>query len=151
MVLSYETIFSRFRGMIDDPIELLLNIDDLYELYIERLHNVLGDSRIYAKTSSFTVDDELQEIDFELKNPVNDFADKEFITKVLSIGMVIEWLKPQVESKKYTARAIGGKEEKNLQNNYSPMQDRLKELERQYSSLLSSHGYINNSYLQEGS
>ena len=46
MILPYETIFSRALGKIDDPKELALNSNDFYEIYTERLHNVLGDARI---------------------------------------------------------------------------------------------------------
>ena len=46
MILPYETIFSRALGRIDDPKELALNSNDFYEIYTERLHNVLGDARI---------------------------------------------------------------------------------------------------------
>ena len=87
-------------------------------------------------------------MEFELKNPVGDFADSEFIIKLLSLGMAIEWLKPQVESRDYTLQFVGGKEEKMLQNNYKPMKDRLDSLERQFSKLLSHYGYLNNSYIR---
>lgn len=151
MTLSYETIFSRYMGIVDDTKELSLDESDLFEIYYERLHMILGDPRVAAKFSTITLDDDLEEINFILKNPVNDSSDTEFVTKLFVLGMSIEWLKPQIESLRYTLRMVGGKEEKSLQNPYKQMQDRLKRLEKQFSDHLSSHGYLNNPYLKGNS
>lgn len=148
MTLDYEQIFSRYRGIVDDPKELALDPDDLLELCTERLHMSVADPRVIAKFSTISLDDEIQRIEFELRNSVSDFADAEFVIKLLSLGMSIEWLKPQVESRRYTSEYFGGKEEKVLQNNYKPMKERLDTLERQFSKLLSHYGYLNNSYIR---
>ena len=148
MTLEYEQIFSRYGLIVDDPKELSLDPDDLLELCTERLHASVADPRVIAKFSTISLDDEIQRMEFELKNPVGDFADSEFVIKLLSLGMAIEWLKPQVESRDYTLQFVGGKEEKMLQNNYKPMKDRLDSLERQFSKLLSHYGYLNNSYIR---
>lgn len=148
MTLSYEDIFSRYRGIVDDPKELSLDVNDLSEICTERLHTAVSDPRVIAKFSNILLDDDVQEITFLLKNPVNDFADKEFVIKLLSLGMSIEWLKPQVDSRIYTSEIIGGKEEKLLRNNYKPMKERLENLEKQFSRLISNYGYINNSYIR---
>lgn len=148
MILSYEDIFSRYRGITNDPKELSLSLDDQYEIYTERLHMVVADPRVIAKLNKIVLDDDVQEIEFELKYPVNEFADSEFIMKLTSLGMAIEWLKPQVDSRLNTIAYIGGKEEKMLQNNYKPMKERLDTMERQFSRLLGSYGYINNSYIR---
>ena len=148
MTLSYEDIFSRYRGIVDDPKELSLDANDLSEICTERLHTSVSDPRVIAKFSNILLDDDIQEISFSLKNPVNDFVDKEFVIKLLSLGMSIEWLKPQVDSRIYTSEIVGGKEEKLLRNNYKPMKERLENLEKQFSRLISNYGYINNSYLR---
>lgn len=148
MTLSYEQIFSRYRGIINDPKELSLDGNDLLEICMERLHMVVADPRVIAKFSIISFDDDIEEIKFSLKYPVNDFADSEFVIKLLSLGMSIEWLKPQVDSLIYTTEILGGKEEKLLRNNYKLMKERLEKLEQQLSKLLSNYGYINNSYLR---
>ncbi len=148
MTLTYEQIVSRYRGIVDDPKELSLNLDDLWEIWTERLHMVISDPRVMSKFSTIQMNDTIQEITFELKNSVNEFADKEFVIKLLSLGMSIEWLRPKVDSVLYTSMYIGGKEEKILLNNYKPMTERLKRLESQFSTLLSQYSYINNSYVR---
>ena len=54
MLLPYEKIFSRSRGLIDDPKELSLDINDQIEINTERLHNVVGDPRVRRIFSSIT-------------------------------------------------------------------------------------------------
>ena len=98
MTLSYEQIFSKYRGIVNDPKELLLDRNDLLEIYMERLHMTASDPRVIAKFTTLTMDDNIQQIEFELKYPVNDFADNAFVIKLFSLGMSIEWLKPQVDS-----------------------------------------------------
>lgn len=149
MLLPYETVFSRTRTKIDDVKELFLEDNDLLELNTERLHSIVGDERVINKFSSFAMDDEIQQIEFEMKYPVSDFADKEYVTELFALGMSIQWLKPKVDSINYTARVLGTKEEKNIQNNYSQITDRLDSLEHKFSQKLASHGYINNSYLRD--
>ena len=148
MTLSYEQIFSNYRGIVNDPKELLLDRNDLLEIYMERLHMTASDPRVIAKFTTLTMDDNIQQIEFELKYHVNDFADNAFVIKLFSLGMSIEWLKPQVDSLTHTAEILGGKEEKLLRNNYKPMKERLEKLEQQFSKLICNYGYINNSYLR---
>lgn len=148
MTLPYETVFSRYRGLVNDPIELSLEPGDLVEIYVERLKNVVGDPRVVVKFSELTLYDETMQIEFTLKNPVSDLADLEFVTKLFSLGMSINWLKPKVDSLNNVVLTLGGKEQKTLQNSYQSSKSRLSDLESQFSRLLSYHGYINNSYLR---
>ena len=61
-MLSYEKIFSRARKNINDPKELSLDDEDLNEIYVERLHSVLGNVRIRRMFSTLVSDDEAEEI-----------------------------------------------------------------------------------------
>jgi hypothetical protein len=150
MTLPYETIFSRYLGILEDQSELNLKESDLMELEVERLHQVFGDPRILGKFDTLELDDDFEEITFELKNSVSEFADQEYLSRLLSLGMAIEWYQHRINNRKYTLISLGGKEEKMLQNLYKQLQERQKTLQKEFSNLLSYHGYINNSYLQGG-
>lgn len=63
MTLPYETIFSRTRGRISDMKELSLDENDLFEIYTERLSNVIANPRVRRLFSSLTLDDEIQQLD----------------------------------------------------------------------------------------
>lgn len=148
MLLPYETVFSRARIYIEDIEELFLDENDLLELNTERLHSIIGDERVIDKFSLFEMDDEIQQIEFEMKYPISDFADKAYVTELFALGVSIRWLSPQIESRKFTSIALGTKEEKGIQNNYAKMIDRLNSLEHKFTQKLANHGYINNSYLR---
>lgn len=151
MTLSYDTIFSRVRGRINDPKELSLNEEDLTEIYVERLNNTFGNPRVRGVFSTISLDDEIQEISYELNNSVDEDSDNEFVCNVFILGMTIEWLQPKVDTIDFTLAALGGKEEKILNNPFKSLQSRLADTKTELNKLIRDHGYINNSYLRGGS
>ena len=147
-MLPYETVFSRTRNKINDPKELALDEKDLLEVYTERLHSVVGKPRVRRLFSSISFDDELQQFNFVLNNPVDGDSDKDFVLEVFVIGMVIEWLQPQVDSILHTSLMIGGKEEKKLIENYRSMIDRLDSMKKEQNKMIRDYGYMYNSYIK---
>ena len=152
MLLPYETVFSRARGRINDPKELLsLSENDLLEIYTERLHNVIGKPRVRRLFSSIVMDDEIQQINFTLNNSVDEDCDVDFVTDLLILGMTIEWLQPQVDSILHTSVMIGGKEEKKLLDNHKNMIDRLDNMKTELNKMIRDYGYMYNSYINSES
>ena len=181
MLLSYSTLFSRVLGRIYDPKELSLSKEDLNELYIERLHNVIGNSRVSNIFNLLVLHEVEQEsyedsdasddknivnsneepdtedtnpvytentIEYELKNFTDELSDNEYVIQILMTGMVIEWLRPKVDSVLYTAPMIGEKEEKKILDGHKDMIGRLEQLENQLHKLIRDRGYIHNSYIE---
>lgn len=146
-MLSYSTLFSRVLNKINDPKELALDKNDLFEIYTERLHSVIGKPRVRRLFSSITFDDELQEMQFTLNNPVDEESDEDFVLELLSLGMTIEWLQPQVDSILHTSVMIGGKEEKKLLDNHKNMIDRLDSMKKEQNKMIRDYGYMYNSYI----
>ena len=146
-MLSYSTLFSRVLNKINDPTELSLDESDLLEIYTERLHSVVGKPRVRRLFSSISLDDEIQEMTFTLNNSVDEDSDTDFVLEILALGMAIEWLQPQVDSRNYTAQMVGGKEEKMMQNHYKPMQDRLDSMKKEQNKMIRDYGYMYNSYI----
>ncbi len=150
-MLPYEKVFSRVRGQINDPKELSLDDDDLLELYTERLHSAVGNVRLRNLFSKLTLNDQTEEIDWALENTLtgsNAEIEEDFVIELLSLSMVIGWLKPQVESIVYVGMAIGGKEEKMLNNMHKTNVERLNYLEIKLSKMIRDHGYLYNDYLR---
>ena len=150
-MLSYSTLFSRVLNKINDQKELSLDENDLLEIYTERLHSVVGKPRIRRLFSSLSLDDEIQEMTFTLNNSVDEESDKDFVLEILSLGMAIEWLQPQVDSVVHTSVMIGGKEEKKLLDNHKNMIDRLDSMKKEQNKLIRDYGYMYNSYIEESS
>ena len=135
-MLSYSTLFSRVLNKINDPKELSLDESDLFEIYTERLHSVVGKPRVRRLFSSISLDDEIQEMTFTLNNSVDEESDKDFVLEILSLGMAIEWLQPQVDSVIHTSVMIGGKEEKKLLDNHKNMIDRLDSMKKEQNKMI---------------
>ena len=149
MTLSYSTLFSRVLNKINDPKELSLDESDLLEIYTERLHSVVGKPRVRRLFSSLSLDDEIQEMTFTLNNSVDEESDKDFVLEILSLGMAIEWLQPQVDSIIHTSVMIGGKEEKKLLDNHKNMIERLDSMKKEQNKMIRDFGYMYNSYIKE--
>lgn len=152
MALSYEKIFSRVRNKTNDPKELALDEEDLLEIYKERLHSVIGNVRIRRLFLTITLDDESEEITWELNNTISgeeSDVEEEFIIELFTLAMIIEWLQPKVDDITYIGMAIGGKEEKILNNAHKLNIDRLSSLKIQLAKMCRDHGYLYNDYLQE--
>ena len=148
-MFSYSTLFSRVLNKINDPKELSLDENDLLEIYTERLHSVVGKPRVRRLFSSLSLDDEIQEMTFTLNNSVDEESDKDFVLEILSLGMAIEWLQPQVDSVIHTSIMIGGKEEKKLLDNHKNMIDRLDSMKKEQNKMIRDYGYMYNSYIKE--
>ena len=148
-MLPYSTLFSRVLNKINDPKELSLDENDLLEIYTERLHSVVGKPRVRRLFSSLTLDDEIQEMTFTLNNSVDEESDTDFVLEILSLGMAIEWLQPQVDSVIHTSVMIGGKEEKKLLDNHKNMVDRLDSMKKEQNKMIRDYGYMYNSYIKE--
>ena len=148
-MLSYSTLFSRVLNKINDTKELSLDESDLFEIYTERLHSVVGKPRVRRLFSSISLDDEIQEMTFTLNNSVDEESDKDFVLEILSLGMAIEWLQPQVDSVIHTSVMIGGKEEKKLLDNHKNMIDRLDSMKKEQNKMIRYYGYMYNSYIKE--
>ena len=148
-MLSYSTLFSRVLNKINDQKELSLDENDLLEIYTERLHSVVGKPRVRRLFSSLSLDDEIQEMTFTLNNSVDEESDTDFVLEILSLGMAIEWLQPQVDSVVHTSVMIGGKEEKKLIDNHKNMIERLDSMKKEQNKMIRDYGYMYNSYIKE--
>lgn len=145
-MISYEEIFSRALNKIDDPKELLLDDNDLLEIYLQRLHSAVSKPFIRKLFSSIAFDDEIQEFSFVLTDSVDANFDKDFVLELLALGIAIEWLEPKVKSLKNTAKFFGGKEEKKLKDDYSLNKDMLREMKIEQQKFIRDHGYAFKSY-----
>ena len=150
MTLSYEDILKKAWGRINDPTELSLEKNDLLELHVERLHNVLGRPNVRRLFSSINLDDDFEEMELELVNPIDDSSDQEFICEIFVLGLQIEWLQPQITSIKYTLM-FGGKEEKKLLDPRGQTMTLNDSLNNRLDKMIRNHGILYNSYINSES
>lgn len=149
MTSEYQAIYSSFLSKITDYKFLSLPEDDIYDLMRGWLHSTAGKVYIRRIFDTLVLDDEVLKITFELKNPVDDNADLDYVVEILAKGMVIEWLEPQVKSVLNTSQMFGGKEQKFYAqaNHLSELKGMLSDAKTELRKMIRDHGYIYNSYI----
>ena len=149
--MTYEEIYSRFYLKETDPDLFKLSKEDAYEKMCGWLHTVASMPYVRKRFSNLTLNDELYELTFELVDSIdesdNKASDNEFVKEVFAQGMVICWMRPQIERNINLAVMLGTKEEKMMLNNYKHNVTRLEVLERDLKKFIRDYGYFNNSYI----
>ena len=143
--MKYTEIYSRFYLKETDPSFFKLSKDDAYDQMCGWLHGVAAIPQVRKCFSVLTFNDELNELTFELVNSVDKASDEDFVKEVFAQGMVIGWMRPQIERNINLAAVIGGKEEKTMLNNYKYNIERLETLEKNLKKFVRDYGYLNNS------
>lgn len=153
MTLEYDDIFSYFLGEISDYQIASMNMNDAYELMVEYLEKTVSQPYIRRLFSSISLSNDVHIIDFEMSYVVEETADIDFIRIVLSKGMVVEWLKPQVRNKLSTAQMFAGKEQKffSQSQHLSELRGLLDDTQIEVRKIIRDRGYIDNSYLEDKS
>lgn len=115
----------------------------------EYLHASINKPYIRRLFSELKLGDTVQELTYIMKYSVDDDFDAEFITDILGIGMVIEWITPKINSLNNTQQVFGSSEEKfySQTNHLNGLKDLKKSLIKEQKNLIKDRGYIWNSYL----
>lgn len=148
--LSYDEVFDDFLGRVADYDFSTMDESTANYLMSEYLQKVLARPYIRRLFASINADKEIHLIQFEIANKVDDDADTEFVKTILSKGMVVEWLEPQVRNKVNISQFFGGKEQKyySQSNHISELRGLLEDTERELRGEIRDRGYIYNPYLE---
>ena len=144
--LGYEKIYDRALSRIKDTELFQLVEDDFYNYMKNWLKAATALPQFRKQFSSFKTDDEVMVLEFTLRNSVDEEYDMEFVTNILSQGLIVNYLPSKIDTGVNMAVMIGGKEEKKLVDNYGKMQERLHDLEVKLGRELSQHGYYFGGY-----
>lgn len=147
--IQFETVFNYFLGYVTDFDFLELDESDLAELEVEYLHKALSKPYLRRLFSSLSIDDDGEEVTFEMVNATDDDQDGDFVSDILAKSMVVEWLQPQVKSKLNTAQMFTGKNRTwySQANHISELRAMLEEAQLDVRRTIRDRGYIYNSYL----
>lgn len=109
---EYDEIFSRFLMRITDygfatQDEYLAN-----EMMQGWLRSTLSKPMVRRLFSSITADDDLEEIEYEMRDSLDEDSDRDFVEDMLAIGMVISWLSPQYHSVLNVQQLIANSDQK---------------------------------------
>lgn len=110
--LNYNTIYSRLFSKVEAYDFIELSEDDLNDFLCNWIHSASANPYVRRLFTTFSLDDEIQEISYEMKYSVDEFSDEEFITEIFTLGVVVAWLEPKINSINNIAQMFGSKEEK---------------------------------------
>ena len=107
------------------------------------LKSTLSKPMVRRIFSSITLDDDVEEIEYELRNPLDEDSDKDFVEEVLGLGMVNAWSSPKYHSTLLTSQLFSNSEQK-----YYSQASHLAEMKELYTKsqtdlrkLIRDHGY----------
>lgn len=149
MTLQYQEVYDRFLQKITDYSFLEYDANFIYDSMKGWLHSAASQPLVRAKFSTLSFDDEIIELNFALNTSVDDDSDKYFVAEILSRGMVIEWLEPQVKSQLHINQFFGGKEQKWFAqaNHLNSIRQMLEDAKKEQRKMIRDYGYVNNSYI----
>jgi hypothetical protein len=145
--LKLDDVYSSFLDKVTDFDIGSYEEDVQKELLIGYLKGALGIPYLRAIFVTITIDDYEETINYTLKT--EDGCDEQFIIELLSKGMVIKWLEPQVKSKVNIAQMFGGKEQKwfSQATHLGEIKDLLENERIELNKLIRDRGSIYNPYL----
>ena len=112
MTLSCDDIYSAFLSLIDDYNIPQMDKDDAYEYMKDCFKNVFSKPKIRKLFSSISFDDNILQLNYVLRNSVDEGYDEEFVKGLFANGMVIQWVEQRYQSESLTAFLLGTKESK---------------------------------------
>jgi len=109
---NYETIYSKFLGLIKDYEFLKITDQEAYDNMKEWLEDVYSRPKVRKLFSSIRLDDEVMELSYELRNSIDDVYDKHFVEGLMAHGMVIGWLTPRMNKSTLLDQYFGNSDKK---------------------------------------
>jgi len=97
------------------------------EMMMGYLRSTISKPMVRRMFSSIEIDEDVEEIDFELREPLDDDSDSNFVEEVLVLGMVLAWVDPKYHSTLLTAQFFGNSEQR-----YYSQSAHLSELKAMY-------------------
>lgn len=150
MTSSYNDIYSRFLNKIRDYDLAGLPEPNATEEMREWLQSTLSHSYIYRIFNSFSADDEIAEMEYTLKTPVDDYSDKNFVEELLGNAMVVEWMDTKVNNTNLIHLMVANSKESkwfSQQQHIGQLRELRADSESKVRSMLRDKGFNYNSYL----
>ena len=143
MTSEYESIYSRFYLRVTDYNLAGLDEHMAKEMMNGWMHSTLSKPYVRRLFSQLTIDDDVEELEYELKFPVSDGEDQDFIEEVIVMGMVNSALNTQQmfsnQEQKFYSQA----------NHLEVLQELLHKNQNDQRKLIRDRGYIYNGYITE--
>ncbi len=151
-LLSYDKIFESFLRKITDFDIANMPTQLAYSMEIEYLHSAIARPYLRRLFSVFNLDDEVGEINYALKQVTDEIQDEYFIIEAIALGMQIEWIEPQLNSKLLNSQFFTSSKESKFYSqsqHITSLQNSYDMLVKKQRDLIRDRGYIYNPRLEE--
>lgn len=100
---------------------------------------------------TMSVDDDLEEIEYEMKYATTEDEDLDFVEEVIALGMVVAWLEPKYNSTLNTSQFFSNTDLKfySQANHMAELKDMYNLAKNNLRKIIRDRGYIYNGYLSE--
>lgn len=146
--ITYDSIFSSFLSNVTDYKIATQGEDVTTEQLVEYLHKVIGTPYIRALFQTVGLDDDNEELSYEMKN-ADPNGDDDFLIHMLGKAMVYEWVHPQVRKTSLLAQMFSGKEVKWYAQSahMAELRGIEEDAELEVRRMIRDRGFISNEYL----
>ena len=140
---EYAEIYSRFYLKVKDYEIIALDEQLAKEMLNGYLRSTLSKPMVRRLFSSITSDDDVEEIEYELRDPLDDDSDKDFVEEVLAVGCVEEWASPRYHSTLLTSQLLSNSEQKfySQAQQLSEMKELYVKAQNDLRKLIRDRGY----------
>lgn len=149
MTSEYNDIYSRFLLRVTDYEFAGLDEKLAQEMMNGWMKATLSQPYIRRLFSSISADDDVEEIEFELANPIDESSDQDFAEEIIAQGMLVNWLSPQYHSVLNTAQFYSNSEQKyySQANHMAELKDMYHNAKADLRKMIRDRGIFNNSYI----
>lgn len=112
MTSEYTEIYSRFYMCVTDYKLAGLServANELLNGYLRRTSAMPMVRRLFE---TFAMDDDIEEIEYTLRVPLDDDSDKDFVEEILALGMILNWVSPQYHNVLNTSQLFTNSEQR---------------------------------------
>ena len=109
---EFSEIYSRFYFRVKDYDMAGMSKKIVDELLKGYLRSTLSQPMVRRLFSSITMDEDIEEVEYELREPLDEDSDKDFVEEVLSLGMLQSWASPKYNSTLLTSQVFVNSEQK---------------------------------------
>ena len=112
MTSEFSEIYSRFYLRVKDYEIIGLDEKLVNEMLNGYLRSTLSKPMVRRLFQSITIDNDVEEIEYSLRESLDEDSDKDFVEEVLGIGMVSEWASGKYHNTLLTSQLFSNSEQK---------------------------------------
>lgn len=143
MTSEFDEIYSRFYLRVKDYETSGLEEKLVKQMLLGYLKSTLSKPMVRRLFQSVTLDEDVEEVEYELRNSLDEDSDRDFVEEVLALGMVSEWVSPRYHSTLLTSQLISNSEQKwyNQKDHMGEMKNMYQKSQTDLRKLIRDYGY----------